>query len=215
MRAEPSPYLRPGRGRAWGWGLILVVAGIVAGSGSAQAQQANVPTLRPESSPTTGAIVTGALRAGRPETAALPPNPDLTTGTSAVPQPLDITDANRYRQIFDLQRQGRFREAELLMGWVNDHRLMGHVLAQRYLLATYPATYRELAAWLAKYADHPESLRIYKLAVKRRPAGAALPRKPGVDLFPTGTPDGSVSAANPHWQAGILAWGRGNLSADG
>ena len=189
-------------------GLILVVAGIVVGGSGAQAQQAKVPTLRPETS-----LTTGAFLAGRPEMAALPPNPDLTSGTSAVLQPLDITDANRYRQIFDLQRQGRFREAELLMGWVNDHRLMGHVLAQRYLQAKYTATYRELASWLSTYADHPESLRIYKLAVKRRPAGAALPHKPEVDLFRTGTPDGSVIAADPQWQAGLAAWRRGNLSA--
>jgi soluble lytic murein transglycosylase len=143
----------------------------------------------------------------------LPPNPDVTSGTSALLQPLDITDANRYRQIFELQRQGRFREAELLMGWLGDHRLMGHVLAQRYLHPGYPTSYRELAAWLASYADQPESPRLYKLALTKRPAGAALPRKPEVDLFRTGTPDGGVIAADPHWQAGLVAWRRGNLSA--
>lgn len=216
MTEALSPYLRPGRGRALVWGLILVVAGI-GGGVSAQAQQANVPTLRPEAPPAIGASATGAAlprgpAAGRPETAALPPNPDPTIGTAAVPQPLDITDANRYRQIFDLQRQGQFREAELLMGWLNDHRLMGHVLAQRYLHAAYPASYRELASWLAIYADHPESLRIYTMALKRRPAGAAPPRKPEVDLFRTGTPDSSVIAADPHWQAGLAAWRRANLS---
>jgi soluble lytic murein transglycosylase-like protein len=143
----------------------------------------------------------------------LPPNPDQAIGGVAISQPLDLTDANRYRQIFDLQRQGRFHEAELVMGWVNDQRLMGHVLAQRYLHAAYPASYRELASWLANYADHPESLRIYKLALKRHPAGVAMPAKPEVDLFRTGTPDSSVISGDPHWRAGLAFWRRSNLSA--
>jgi peptidoglycan lytic transglycosylase len=166
-----------------------------------------VPSLRPETSASQQ-----ARSVDRPETAALPPNPDQAIGAAAVPQTLDITDANRYRQIFDLQRQGRFREAELVMGWVNDHRLMGHVLAQRYLQAAYTASYGELAAWLARYADHPESLRIYKLALKRRPAGAAMPSKPEGDLFRAGTPDSSIISGDPHWQAGLAAWRRSNLS---
>src|SRR5258706_738823 len=211
MRAAPKHYPRPGGGGAWSWGLILVVAGFVGGSGSAQGQQAGVPSLRPDAS-TTGAIATGPALPGRPETASLPPNPDVTSGTSALLQPLDISDVNRYHQIFELQRQGRFREAELLIGWLGDHRLMGHVLAQRYLHPGYSASYRELAALLAGYADQPESPRLYKLALKKRPAGPGLPHKPEVDLFRTGTPDGSVIAADPHWRAGLLAPGRGNLS---
>jgi soluble lytic murein transglycosylase len=166
-----------------------------------------VPSLRPEASGGTQAAF-----AHRPETAALPPNADQTIGSSVVPQPLDITDASRYREIFDLQRQGRFRDAEAVIGWVADHRLMGHVLAQRYLHASYPASYRELSTWLASYADHPESLRIYKLALRKRPAGAAMPRKPEVDVFQAGTPDSSVISGDPHWQAGLAAWRHGNLS---
>ena len=216
MREAPSPNPRPGRGRAWSRGLILVVAGIGFVGGYAEAQQAAEPTLRPETSfgiPGSILVSAPASPADRPETAALPANPGQTTGNSAVPQPLDITDANSYRQIFDLQRQGRFRDAESLMDWVNDHRLMGHVLAQRYLHGAYTASYRELASWLAKYADHPESLRIYKLALKRRPAGAAMPPKPEVDPFRIGTPDSSVIGGDPHWRAGLLAWRRSNLSA--
>jgi len=207
MREAPTLYPWPGWGRAWNWGLILVVAGLAVTASAAQAQQVNVPTLRSETS------TNQALSVDRPETASLPPSPDQAIGTAAMPQTLDITDANRYRQIFDLQRQGRFREAESIMGWVNDHRLMGHVLAQRYLNAAYAATYRELAAWMGAYADHPESLRIYNLTLKRRPAGAAMPPKPEVDLFRAGTPDSSVISGDPHWQAGLAAWRRSNLSA--
>ena len=207
MREAPSPYPRLGRGRAWDWGLILVVAGIAFGGSCAQAQQATVPTLRPESSASAPDRSVYRL-----ETAALPPNADRTIGTAVIPQPLDITDANRYRQIFDLQRQGRFRDAEAILGWVNDRRLTGHVLAQRYLHTSYTASYRELASWLEKYADHPEAPRIYRLALKRRPSGAAMPPRPEVDLFRVGTPDTSVISGNPHWRAGLAAWRRSNLS---
>jgi len=194
------------------WGLILVVAGIAAAGGCAQAQQAGVPTLRPGPSTAAGIPYANAFP-GRAETAALPPNPDLGIGVSPIPQPLDITDASRYRQIFVLQRQGQFRAAELLMGWVGDQRLAGHVLAQRYLHPAYQTSYRELAAWLARYADLPESPRLYRLALNRHPAGAAMPAKPTADLFRTGTPDLSVIGADPHWRAGLALWRQSNLSA--
>ena len=152
------------------------------GPDCANAQTAGVPLLRPQTPPAASSSLANpgaGIGARRPETAALPPNPDQTLGASGVAQPLEIDDANRYRQIFDLQRQSRFREAELMMGWLNDHRLVGDVLAQRYLAGAYTASYRELASWLGRYGDHPQALRLYKLALKRRPAGAALPRQTG------------------------------------
>jgi soluble lytic murein transglycosylase len=177
---------------------------------------AGVPLLRPEILPAAASSSPAnpgdGIGARRPETAALPPNPDQTLGASGVAQPLEIDDANRYRQIFDLQRQSRFREAELMMGWLNDHRLVGDVLAQRYLTGSYTASYRELASWLGHYGDHPQALRLYKLALKRRPTGAALPAKPDLEVFRGGTPDGSAAAADPHWLAGLAAWRSGNLA---
>jgi soluble lytic murein transglycosylase len=204
--------LRPGRRQALVGGLILVVAALAAGADCANAQQAGVPTLRPEPS----AIAFGTRPLGRPEMASLPPGsdqaPSQAGGFSSVVQSLEIDDANRYHQIFELQRQGRFREAELAMDWLNDHRLVGHVLAQRYLSARYTASYRELASWLARYGDHPEALRLYKLALKRQPSGAARPAKPDIDVFHGGTPDGGAIASDPHWQAGLAAWRRGDLT---
>jgi len=175
--------------------------------------------LRPEASAfalgSAAPILDGAAP-GRSETASLPPGSDQAPGQSgvlsALAQPLEIDDANRYRQIFDLQRQARFHEAELVIDWLNDHRLVGHVLAQRYLSARYTASYRELSSWLARYGDHPEALRLYKLALKRRPAGAALPAKPEIDVFRGGTPDGGAVASDPHWQTGLAAWRQGNLA---
>jgi soluble lytic murein transglycosylase len=216
MKKALMKYLRPGRRLPLSWGLILVVAALAAGADCANAQQAGVPLLRPDASSValipSAAPVAGRGALGRGETAALPSNPDQTLGSSAIAQPLEIDDASRYRQIFDLQRRGRFREAELIMGWMNDHRLVGDVLAQRYLAASYTATYRELSSWLGHYADHPQALALYKLALKRRPAGATLPAKPDIEAWHGGTPDGSAAAADPHWLAGLTAWRAGSLT---
>ena len=96
-----------------------------------------------------------------------------------LPRPLSRRDADLYRRIFAVQEKGRWREADRLIGQLRSKLLMGHVLAQRYLHPTaYRSRYSELRAWLAAYADLPEAGRIYRLAVKRRPPGAAPPSRP-------------------------------------
>lgn len=84
-----------------------------------------------------------------------------------LPRVLSAVDAERYREIFELQDQGRFTEANRLIHSLSDRVLMGHVLAQRYLHASYRSSYTELASWLASYADLPDAPRIYKLALKK------------------------------------------------
>src|SRR5215469_9780014 len=193
MKGKVKKCPRPG----WGWAGVLapllVAAGIVLAPVVVRAQQASVPSLRPD----------GGRGA---ETASLSPLPDQGANSITLPQPLGLADADRYRQIFNLQDAGKFRDAEVLLGWVSDHRLVGHVLAQRYLSAGYRASYGELAAWLQQYADHPEAPRLYALAVKRRPAGAPAPCRPEVDLFQSGTTDDSSIAGNPNWRIGLARW---------
>ncbi len=96
-----------------------------------------------------------------------------------LPRPLSRRDVELYRQIFALQERGRWQRARPLVRRLRNRLLLGHVLAQRYLHPTaYRASYEELRSWLAHYADHPEASRIYRLALRRRPAGAAAPQKP-------------------------------------
>jgi len=96
-----------------------------------------------------------------------------------LPQVLSQGDESLYREIFALQEQGRWQAADARIARLTDRRLLGHVMAQRYLHPTaYRSKYGELKEWLAHYADHPEAKRIYKLALKRRPANAERPRKP-------------------------------------
>lgn len=97
------------------------------------------------------------------------------------PSVLSDADADRYREIFALQELGRWSAADRLVGKLTDRRLMGHVLAQRYLHPTaYRSKYTELRAWMAAYADHPQAERIYRLALKRKTKGMAAPHAPVV-----------------------------------
>lgn len=92
---------------------------------------------------------------------------------------LSDQDARRYRRIFALQKKGRWSKANKEIRKLTDKLLLGHVQAQRYLHPThYRSRYRELAAWLKHYADHPQSRQLYKLALKRKPGRARWPRQP-------------------------------------
>lgn len=114
-------------------------------------------------------------------TAALGVTLCLGLAEPAAAAPLSDADAERYRQIFALQDDGRWKEADSLIAVLDDDVLLGHVQLQRYLHPTaYASSFKELQAWLARYADLPEAERVYELATRRgkgalrRPDGAAL-----------------------------------------
>jgi len=106
-------------------------------------------------------------------------SPELDDALSIlIPKPLSDRDAELYEQIFAVQEQGRWKDADRLISRLSDKVLMGHVMAQRYLHPTaYRSRYKELKDWLASYADHPQASRIYKLALTRR-GSANYPKKP-------------------------------------
>ncbi|TCH99781.1 lytic transglycosylase domain-containing protein [Roseococcus sp. SYP-B2431] len=75
------------------------------------------------------------------------------------------------------------RESERL----DDRRLMGHLLADRYLRGQ-PTVY-ELQAWLADFSDLPDAPAVHEALVARLPRGAAAPPPPSqpeiqADLLP-------------------------------
>ncbi len=148
-----------------------------------------------------------------PVTAALvTPLPDL-NAAATVPRPLSAPDADRYRQIFRLQDGGNWRAADRLIARLGDTRLLGHILAQRYLHPTqYKSSYAELRDWLARYADHPEAVRINKLALARKPADAAAPQQPEATVDRIGNPDSGREAGGPNWQDGLAAWRLGRMT---
>lgn len=146
-----------------------------------------------------------------PLTAALPPASHTFGPEAAIPQPLDAVDAARYQQIFRLQSKGDWRTADEVIGDLTDLRLLGHVLAQRYLHADYRSRYVELAAWLAKYGDHPDAPAIYRLALKRLPDGTPAPTEPDLSSFRGGTPDSTAGVQDTHyWTEALAAWRKGD-----
>jgi soluble lytic murein transglycosylase len=137
-------------------GVLAAVVGVAAAGSSAWAGDARVALM-------------GAGVGAQPAADAL----------TALPRVLSTADAELYDEIFAVQERGDWARAERLTERLSDRLLMGHVLAQKFLHPTaYRSQYPELKDWLSEYADHPDAPRLYKLAVKRRPANWKYPDKP-------------------------------------
>ncbi|UTW56482.1 lytic transglycosylase domain-containing protein [Kordiimonas sp. SCSIO 12610] len=102
----------------------------------------------------------------------------------SIPQVLSDADIKRYQRIFELQTQGRWKQADKVIKSLDDDLLMGHVQFQRYM---HPKSYRskfsELSGWLKSYADHPSAWRVYRLARKRQ-GRARAPKRPIATKYP-------------------------------
>ncbi|MGE0256667.1 MAG: transglycosylase SLT domain-containing protein [Alphaproteobacteria bacterium] len=126
-------------------------------------------------------------------------------GVGSVPGVLSPADVAAYRAIFAYQDDGKWAAADAQIARLRDRRLMGHVLAQRYLHPDSGRTsWAELSDWMATYADLPQAPRLYTLAVRRQPRGAAGPQRPTAQRPPL--PAYSAAAIAPTPQ-------RANLSA--
>ena len=121
----------------------------------------------------------------------------------AAKRPLSERTALLYKEIFDLQEDGAWQAADALIARLDNQTLLGHLQFQRYMHPTaYRSSYRELATWLEAYGDHPDAKRVYKLAVKRRPAGAAAPVKPQKGYM-TGTGQQSQEVTRVRYRSGL------------
>ncbi len=108
--------------------------------------------------------------------------PALWAAEEAAAKKLNIlpgADIPLYQEVFALQVGGEWTAADKLIKKIDNDILMGHVLFQRYMHPTkYKSKYKELRKWMAKYADHPEAYRIYRLAMRRKPAKSRAPVSP-------------------------------------
>lgn len=103
----------------------------------------------------------------------------LTPARAAAPAPLSDRDAALYQEIFELQEEGDWPAADAKIKDVENDVLMGYVKRQRLMHPTdYRSGFRELKAWMAYYADHPNADKVYRLAMKRRPKRASAPVRP-------------------------------------
>ncbi|MBV9992274.1 MAG: lytic transglycosylase domain-containing protein [Alphaproteobacteria bacterium] len=130
------------------------------------------------------------------------------------PQVLSSADAERYRQIFAAERDGRFEKADGLIAQLNDTSLKGYVQAEHYLSPHgKKASVEELVDWLSNYRELAIADRIYRLAVKRStkkvrrhhktilvavvtniPAPASMPRQRGGGYEDVNLPDPPISS---------------------
>ncbi len=119
---------------------------------------------------------TASLYPGIPEPSWGPERTE--NARTALPQPLSEADADLYRQIFEIQKDGDWKASAKLIEQLDNRMLMGHVTYQRLMHPTkYRSKYTELKNWMDQYADHPDATRVYKLALKRRPANYKYPAK--------------------------------------
>jgi soluble lytic murein transglycosylase-like protein len=139
------------------------------------------------------------------KTAALPtPSTSVDVNGSQLPRPLDEVNADRYREIFRAQARGDFRAADDLISQLTDQSLLGDVLADRYLSATYRSKAKELTDWLKQYGSLAEAADVYALAQKKGADNAPKPRSANVVRM--GSPDESVVDNDPEWAAGLASW---------
>ncbi|MEO1190553.1 MAG: lytic transglycosylase domain-containing protein [Pseudomonadota bacterium] len=113
--------------------------------------------------------------------------PSVPLDERGLPAVLSQGDVALYQRIFALQEAGRMAAADGEIEDLRDRRLMGHVLAARYLHPTaYRTSFGELTAWLERFGDHPQAARLHRLALKRQPEGAVTPREPLVSRVAVG-----------------------------
>ncbi len=85
-------------------------------------------------------------------------------------QALSHKDQQLYREIFAAQDMGDVKTADDKIKQLENGRLLGHVLYQRYMHPkAYTSSFEELQQWLALFNAHPNAHKIYALAEKRKP----------------------------------------------
>lgn len=141
-----------------------------------------------------------AQRPAMPRTASLA---DLSSSSAAradvsapgtLPRVLGAGDEILYRRIATAQEAGDWPLADRLILGLTDRRLLGHVLADRYLDKRYATTYPDAKGWLALYSDLPQAAQIYRLALKRKPNGTDRALKRPLAAEPiTGVGDDEVA----------------------
>ncbi|WP_336978956.1 lytic transglycosylase domain-containing protein [Brevundimonas nasdae] len=98
---------------------------------------------------------------------------------SGRPTALSSADRISYTTAFDALRRGDIETARTAARQAQDRVLLGQVEFESLFHPDHVATYEELTAWLETYSDLPCADRVYTLALRRRPDGAAEPVRPG------------------------------------
>ena len=156
---------------------------------------------------------------------ALPRNAPSSDTEIILPEPLPPSAVAQYQRILALQDQGCFSAADRLIGRLDDQSLTGPILADRYLSANYHSTTAELLSWYEQYNNQPEAPAIYKLLLRKLPAGAHAPLQSQISLLPEATPVAGAAAPPVSsldgglWRnvflAGLNDWQKGDIAHAG
>ena len=98
----------------------------------------------------------------------------------AATKALSDSDAAAYSAAFQAAAQGDYDAAEHAAQAADDKSLLGYISLQKLMGPQVTATYADLTAWLKHYADLPGADRVFALARKRQPRGAADPKIPAI-----------------------------------
>ncbi len=123
------------------------------------------------------AVVAGAAQAEDADSSR--PYAAAAAIAEASPTALSSEDRLSYTTAFDALRRGDLELARNSARQAKDRVLLGQVEFERLFHPSHVATYDELAAWLETYSDLPMANRVYTLAMRRLPDGAAEPKRPG------------------------------------
>jgi soluble lytic murein transglycosylase-like protein len=126
---------------------------------------------------------------------------------AAVPAILSDSDVQIYRQAFEAQDRGQWASADHEIARLQDPLLVGRLLAQRYLTASYRPQTEELTEWMARYADLPEADAIYDLA-KQRLGGKTANLKPPTHRVPASN-SSAGREEDPNWEEFSVESNRG------
>lgn len=138
-------------------------------------RRALIPTLAALMAAASGSIATGALAEA---VSGVEDAPVDDTADNAEPKALSNADRLSYTTAFDALRRGDLELARSSARQANDRVLLGQVEFERMFHPDHVAAYEELAAWLEEYSDLSCAPRVYTLALRRRPDGAAEPKRP-------------------------------------
>lgn len=138
---------------------------------------------------------------------------ELSAEANGRPQALSSADRLSYTTAFDALRRGDLELARASARQAQDRILLGEVEFERLFHRDHSATYEELSAWLEDYSDLPMAPRAYALALRRRPDGAAEPKRPaGVGGRSWDSVVASGGAADDPMKAARIAFNAEDLS---
>jgi soluble lytic murein transglycosylase-like protein len=123
---------------------------------------------------------------------------------------LSPSDLNRYRHAFSAADNADWQSLSNWSHYLQDVRLMGHLLAQKYLAPEATPSFADLRAWMDLYGDLPEADDVYRLAQAKRPPDATVPQPrtaPSTGTATTANAD-QPNSTEPRTAAGERAFSR-------